>query len=216
MLSLSRTLEHCPFWSHLWQPGGHGVLLLGCHVRGFDHRSLSVQSHNLTTFQTPLGLLWLTSLPMGVTNSVQILQAMSSSFKFWEKMPEHEQLPFMDDVNIKGPAYPLQEHRRWDGIHQLLHGTPPPLHPVPMCSHDRVLSPCGLTLRLTLIDPSHSKLEELCLQLEWTPINVTSASCESSGDRDPSGMHMELDCSGGGGSMKAVDVYHPSSVFCNG
>src|SRR5882724_2144046 len=40
----------------------------------FDHRSLSVQSHDLTTFQTPLGFLRLTSFPMGATNSVKILQ----------------------------------------------------------------------------------------------------------------------------------------------
>ena len=35
----------------------------------FDHRALSVQSRDLTTFQTHLGLLRLTSLPMGATNS---------------------------------------------------------------------------------------------------------------------------------------------------
>src|SRR5882724_2550031 len=40
----------------------------------FDHRSLLVWSRDLTTFQTPLSLLRLTSLPMGATNSVQVLQ----------------------------------------------------------------------------------------------------------------------------------------------
>jgi len=40
----------------------------------FDHRSLAVKSQNLTTFQMPLSLLHLTTLAMGATNSVQILQ----------------------------------------------------------------------------------------------------------------------------------------------
>src|SRR5882672_4961929 len=39
----------------------------------FDHWTLAIQSHDLMTFQTPLGLLHLTTLPMGATNSVQIL-----------------------------------------------------------------------------------------------------------------------------------------------
>jgi len=34
----------------------------------FDHRSLAIQSWDLMTFQTPLGLLQLTTLPMGATN----------------------------------------------------------------------------------------------------------------------------------------------------
>src|SRR5882724_2849113 len=40
----------------------------------FDHQSLAVQSWDLTTFQMPLGLLRLTTLPIGAMNTVQILQ----------------------------------------------------------------------------------------------------------------------------------------------
>ena len=49
----------------------------------------------------PLGLLRLTSLPMGVTNSVQIIQG-DVSFILQEEMPEIA-AAFMDDVNIRGP-----------------------------------------------------------------------------------------------------------------
>src|SRR5882724_2764703 len=47
-----------------------GLDLLGA----FDHQSLAIQSWDLTTLQTPLSLLHLTTLPMGATNSVQILK----------------------------------------------------------------------------------------------------------------------------------------------
>ena len=67
----------------------------------FDHCALSVQSQDLTTFQTPLGLLRLTSLPMGATNSVQVLQG-DVSFILQDEMPDVA-AAFMDDVNIKGP-----------------------------------------------------------------------------------------------------------------
>jgi len=39
---------------------------------GFDQRALAPQSQDLTTFQSPLGTLRLTSIPMGYTNSMQI------------------------------------------------------------------------------------------------------------------------------------------------
>ena len=67
----------------------------------FDHRALSVQSRDLTTFQTPLVILCLTRLPMGMTNSVQILQGYVS-FILQDEMP-NVAAAFMDDVNVKGP-----------------------------------------------------------------------------------------------------------------
>src|SRR5882724_7416472 len=65
----------------------------------FDHQSLAVQSWDLTTFQIPLGLLHLTTLPMGATNSVQILQG-DISFIIQEEMPDIA-ATFMDDVKMK-------------------------------------------------------------------------------------------------------------------
>src|SRR5882724_8565078 len=63
----------------------------------FDHWSLAVQSWDSTTFQTPLGLLCLTTLPMGAMNSVQILQG-DISFIIQEEMPDIA-AAFMDDMN---------------------------------------------------------------------------------------------------------------------
>ena len=53
------------------------------------------------TFQTPLGLLCLTTLPMGATNPVQILQG-DFSFIIQDEMPDIA-AAFMDDVNVRGP-----------------------------------------------------------------------------------------------------------------
>ena len=39
---------------------------------GFDQCVLAPQSRDLTTFQSPLGTLQLTSIPMSYTNSIQI------------------------------------------------------------------------------------------------------------------------------------------------
>ena len=67
----------------------------------FDHQSLAIQSWDLTTFQTPLSLSCLTTLPMGATNSVQILQG-KISFIIQEEMPDIA-ATFMDNVNVRGP-----------------------------------------------------------------------------------------------------------------
>src|SRR5882724_527919 len=68
----------------------------------FDHQSLAVQSQDLTTFHMPLGLLCLTTLPMGATNSVQILQG-DISFIIQEEMPDIA-AAFMDNMNVRGPT----------------------------------------------------------------------------------------------------------------
>jgi len=44
------------------------------HFMVFDHKILDVQSWDLMTVQMPLGLICLTTLPMGARKSVQILQ----------------------------------------------------------------------------------------------------------------------------------------------
>jgi len=74
------------------EPGWLRVLYWAQPLVAFDHLSLAVQSQDLTTFQTPLGLLHLTTLPMGATNSVQILQG-DISIIIQEEMPEISGLP---------------------------------------------------------------------------------------------------------------------------
>jgi len=62
--------------------------------------SLAVQFQDLTTFQMPLSLLCLTTLPMGALNSLQILQG-DISFIIQEVMPDIA-ASFMDNLNIRG------------------------------------------------------------------------------------------------------------------
>jgi len=60
----------------------------------FDNRNLAIKLRDLTTFQTPLSLLCLTTLPMGATNSVQILQG-DISFIIQDEMPTFQQPSWM-------------------------------------------------------------------------------------------------------------------------
>lgn len=75
----------------------------------FDQRKLDVRSRDLTTFQTPLGTLRLTAIPMGATNSMQIMHG-DVSFTLAPEIPEFT-APFVDDVGVRGPAtrYELPE-----------------------------------------------------------------------------------------------------------
>ena len=50
---------------------------------GYDERALAESSRDYTTFQTPFRALWLTTLPMGWTNSVPIFLKMSPIFFYW-------------------------------------------------------------------------------------------------------------------------------------
>jgi hypothetical protein len=69
---------------------------------GYDHRSLHVKSRDLTSFQTPLGLFRLTTLPMGATNAVPEFHS-CVVFILQDEIPDVAN-PFLDDVGVKGPA----------------------------------------------------------------------------------------------------------------
>lgn len=69
---------------------------------GFDARKIHPKSRDLTAFMSPLGLLRLTSLPMGFTNSPAEFQA-CMAFILKEEMPHIADI-FIDDLPIKGPA----------------------------------------------------------------------------------------------------------------
>jgi hypothetical protein len=68
---------------------------------GFHARKLHPSSRDLTTFYTPLGLLRITSLPMGFTNSPAEFQR-CMTFILQEEIPDIANV-FIDDVAIKGP-----------------------------------------------------------------------------------------------------------------
>ena len=68
---------------------------------GYDERTLSESSRDLTTFQTPFGALRLVTLPMGWTNSVPIFHD-DVTFILQPEIPEVT-VPYIDDVPVKGP-----------------------------------------------------------------------------------------------------------------
>ena len=69
---------------------------------GFYARILDPESRDMTAFQTPLGTLRITSLPMGFTNSPAEFQA-CMVFILQDEIPEVAGV-FIDDVPVKGPA----------------------------------------------------------------------------------------------------------------
>jgi len=68
---------------------------------GFDQHALAPQSRDLTIFQSPLGILQLTSIPMDYTNSLQILHK-DLTFLLQNEIP-NTAVSFVDDVPVKGP-----------------------------------------------------------------------------------------------------------------
>ena len=76
---------------------------------GFDARKIHQKSRDLTAFMTPLGLLQITSLPTGFTNSpAEFQKCMAMVLK--DEIP-HTAHIFIDDLPIKGPATQyLDEH----------------------------------------------------------------------------------------------------------
>ena len=69
---------------------------------GFYARILDPRSRDMTAFQTPLGVLRITSLPMGFTNSPSEFQA-CMVFILQEEIPGVADV-FIDDIPIKGPV----------------------------------------------------------------------------------------------------------------
>ena len=68
---------------------------------GFYARILDPKSRDMTAFQTPLGVLRITSLPMGFMNSPAEFQA-CMVFILQEEIPDIADV-FIDDIPIKGP-----------------------------------------------------------------------------------------------------------------
>jgi hypothetical protein len=67
----------------------------------YDERVIDESSRDLTTFQTPFGVLRLTKLPMGWTNSVPIFHD-DVTYILQEEIP-HVAQPYIDNVGIKRP-----------------------------------------------------------------------------------------------------------------
>ena len=69
---------------------------------GYDHCTLNIGSRNLTTVQSPIGAMRLTSLPQGWTNAVAIFHG-NIVFILQPEIP-NPVVPFIDDTSIKGLA----------------------------------------------------------------------------------------------------------------
>jgi hypothetical protein len=69
---------------------------------GYDHQKLDISSHDLTSFQTPLGAFRCTVLPQGATNVVAIFHG-DVTFILEPEIP-HVAKAFVDDTAIRGPA----------------------------------------------------------------------------------------------------------------
>ncbi|MBW0522376.1 hypothetical protein O181_062091 [Austropuccinia psidii MF-1] len=70
-------------------------------IGGYYERELDINTKHLTTFETPLGILQLTRLPQGATNTVAVYQA-QMTWILQEEILEHLGI-FIDDGGIKGP-----------------------------------------------------------------------------------------------------------------
>lgn len=86
---------------------------------GFDARKVHPTSRDLTAFQTPLGLLRITSLPMGFTNSPAEFQT-CMAFLLQDEIP-HTAYIFIDDLPIKGPQTDYPDE---NGVPEMLKTNP--------------------------------------------------------------------------------------------
>ena len=83
---------------------------------GYDQIELDVRSRDLTGFQTPIGLLRMTTLPQGATNSVA--QFVRIVTKILEDLIPEDCLPFLDDIGVKGPLTSYEGREVLPGIRQ--------------------------------------------------------------------------------------------------
>jgi hypothetical protein len=92
---------------------GRSIYSVGDLYSGYDQFELAVESRDLTTMRTPLGLVRMCTLPQGGTNSVaQMVNAMN---KVMRDCLLDITMPFLDDIPIKG--CPVEERDDTVGPH---------------------------------------------------------------------------------------------------
>ena len=79
---------------------GRAIYSMGDLYSGYDQFQLDVDSRDLTTMKTPLGLVRMCTLPQGATNSVAHM--MNGMNKVLRDFIPQVTMPFLDDVPIKG------------------------------------------------------------------------------------------------------------------
>ena len=85
---------------------------------GYDQVTLHPESRDMTGFQTPLGLLRMTTLPQGATNSVG--QFCRIGRKILEKQIPDQADVFVDDVAVKGPTTDYGGAQIMEGVRQFV------------------------------------------------------------------------------------------------
>ena len=79
---------------------GRSIYSVGDLYSGYDQFQLAMESRDITTMQTPLGLVQMCTLPQGGTNSVaHMVNAMNKVLR--DCIPDVT-MPFLDDIPIKG------------------------------------------------------------------------------------------------------------------
>jgi len=81
---------------------------------GYDHRMLTEESRDYTTFDTPLGTMCLTVLPQGWTGSVGIFH---NNVAFILQHETDRAPNFLDDITLLGPK---TQYERKDSTYEVL------------------------------------------------------------------------------------------------
>jgi hypothetical protein len=79
---------------------GQAIYSIGDLYSGYDQFQLAIESRDLTTMKTPLGLVRMCTLPQGATNSVAHMQ--SAMNQILRDFVLEKTIPFVDDIPIKG------------------------------------------------------------------------------------------------------------------
>ncbi|KAL3696746.1 hypothetical protein R1sor_010822 [Riccia sorocarpa] len=79
---------------------GRAIYSIGDLYSGYDQFQLALESRDLTTIRTPLGLMRMCTLPQGATNSVAHMQ--NAMHKVLRDFVPEVTIPFVDDIPIKG------------------------------------------------------------------------------------------------------------------
>jgi len=142
---------------------------------GYDARKVHPASRDLTTFQSPVGPLRITSMPMGYTNSVSEFQA-CTTFILQDEIPSVTNV-FIDDIPIKGPATQYEDE---NGNPETIPGNPCSLH-----------SP--IDSRWTPHIPH--ELHGVQVESRWSPTHIAYFGVHSMESRwtpwNPSGIHLD-------------------------
>ena len=98
---------------------GRSIYSVGDLYSGYDQFQLAVESRDITTMRTPLGLVRMCTLPQGGTNSVaHMVNAMN---KVLRDCILDITMPFLDDILIKGcPVEEKDETTGPDGCRQFV------------------------------------------------------------------------------------------------